>query len=83
MLMSRDEASAPNSVTYSNLIHGLCQLGRLEEAFKDKMGENGCEPTTRTYTVLIKALCDKGFGLFDEMVGKGGYKASVHTYTPF
>ncbi|KAJ4886032.1 Pentatricopeptide repeat-containing protein [Raphanus sativus] len=82
-VMSRDEASAPNSVTYSNLIHELCQVGRLEEVFvfKDKMGENGCEPSTRTYTVLIKALCDKGFSLFDEMVGKGGCKASVHTYT--
>ncbi|KAF8094622.1 hypothetical protein N665_0358s0004 [Sinapis alba] len=86
-VMSREEASAPNSVTYSNLIHGLCEVERLDEAFgfKDRMGENGCQPSTRTYTVLIKALCDrglvdKGFSLFDEMVGKG-CKANVHTYT--
>ncbi|KAG2318174.1 hypothetical protein Bca52824_021296 [Brassica carinata] len=87
-VMSREEASKPNSVTYSNLIHGLCEVGRLDEAFgfKERMGENGCQPSTRTYTVLIKALCDKGlvgkgFSLFDEMIGKGCCKASVHTYT--
>ncbi|KAJ0244348.1 Pentatricopeptide repeat-containing protein [Hirschfeldia incana] len=87
-VMSRDEVSAPNSVTYSNLIHGLCEVGRLDEAFgfKEQMGEKGCEPSTRTYTVLIKALCDKGlvekgFNLFDEMIGKGCCKANVHTYT--
>ncbi|CAN7113230.1 unnamed protein product [Brassica rapa subsp. narinosa] len=86
-VMSREEVSEPNSVTYSNLIHGLCEVGRLNEAFvfKEQMGEKGCEPSTRTYTVLIKALCDeglveKGFILFDEMRTKG-CKANVHTYT--
>ncbi|CAH8356455.1 unnamed protein product [Eruca vesicaria subsp. sativa] len=86
-VMSREEGSAPNSVTYSVLIHGLCEVGRIDEAFgfKDQMSEKGCEPSTRTYTVLIKALCDKGlvekgFGLFDEMRAKG-CKGNVHTYT--
>ncbi|XP_048616821.1 pentatricopeptide repeat-containing protein At3g07290, mitochondrial-like [Brassica napus] len=86
-VMSREEVSEPNSVTYSNLIHGLCEVGRLNEAFvfKEQMGKKGCEPSTRTNTVLIKALCDeglveKGFTLFDEMRTKG-CKANVHTYT--
>ncbi|CAA7050917.1 unnamed protein product [Microthlaspi erraticum] len=86
-VMSREESSAPNSVSYSILIHGLCQVGRLEEAFglKAQMSEKSCQPSTRTYTVLIKALCDRGlidkaFNLLDEMVARG-CKPNVHTYT--
>ncbi|CAH2054662.1 unnamed protein product [Thlaspi arvense] len=86
-VMSREETCAPNSVSYSILIHGLCEVGRLEEAFglKDQMPEKGCQPSTRTYTVLIKALCDKGsiekaFNLLDEMIARG-CKPNVHTYT--
>ncbi|XP_010524658.1 PREDICTED: pentatricopeptide repeat-containing protein At3g07290, mitochondrial isoform X2 [Tarenaya hassleriana] len=86
-VMSRDASCGPNSVTYSILIHGLCEKDRLEEAFrlKDQMREKGCQPSTRTYTVLIKALCDKGLiekalNLLDEMVA-GGCKPNAHTYT--
>ncbi|KAL9290627.1 Pentatricopeptide repeat-containing protein mitochondrial [Arabidopsis thaliana] len=86
-VMSKEVTCAPNSVSYSILIHGLCEVGRLEEAFglKDQMGEKGCQPSTRTYTVLIKALCDRGlidkaFNLFDEMIPRG-CKPNVHTYT--
>ncbi|KAL1211950.1 Pentatricopeptide repeat-containing protein [Cardamine amara subsp. amara] len=86
-VMSREETCAPNSVSYSILIHGLCEVGRLEEAFglKDQMREKGCQPSTRTYTVLIKALCDrvligKAFNFLDEMIARG-CKPNVHTYT--
>ncbi|CAN8260171.1 unnamed protein product [Cochlearia groenlandica] len=86
-VMSKEETCAPNSVSYSVLIHGLCQIERLEEAFgfKDRMCEKGCKPSTRTYTVLIKALCDRGlidraFKLFDEMIDVG-CKPNIHTYT--
>lgn len=86
-VMSREGTCPPNSVSYSILIHGLCEVGRLEEAFglKDQMGEKGCQPSTRTYTVLIKALCDRGlidkaFNLLDEMTARG-CKPNVHTYT--
>ncbi|EOA31849.1 hypothetical protein CARUB_v10015076mg [Capsella rubella] len=86
-VMSREGNCAPNSVSYSILIHGMCEVGRLEEAFglKDQMGEKGCHPSTRTYTVLIKALCDRGlidgaFSMFDEMTARG-CKPNAHTYT--
>ncbi|XP_021814188.1 pentatricopeptide repeat-containing protein At3g07290, mitochondrial isoform X1 [Prunus avium] len=86
-IMSKGGGCGPNSVTYSILIHGYCQIGKLDEAFhlKKEMSEKGCQPTTRTYTVLIKALCDigstdKALGLLDEMVSKG-CKPNVHTYT--
>ncbi|KAA8543542.1 hypothetical protein F0562_021712 [Nyssa sinensis] len=86
-IMSKEDGCNPNSVTYSILIHGLCEAGRLDEAFqlKEEMSEKGCQPSTRTYTILIKAICDAGFidkalGLLDEMVTKG-CKPNVHTYT--
>lgn len=86
-IMSKLDGCGPNSVTYSTLIHGLCEAGKLEEAFglKEEMSEKGCLPSTRTYTVLIKAVCYVGFinktlSLLDEMVAKG-CKPNVHTYT--
>ncbi|XP_022758749.1 pentatricopeptide repeat-containing protein At3g07290, mitochondrial [Durio zibethinus] len=86
-VMSRPDGCGANSVTYSILIHGLCEIGRVEEAFalKEGMKENGCQPTTRTYTVLVKALCDDGLigtalDLVGEMIGKG-CKPNVYTYT--
>ncbi|KAL2488274.1 Pentatricopeptide repeat-containing protein [Forsythia ovata] len=86
-LMSAKDGCGVNSVTYSILVHGLCEVGRLDEAckLKEEMSKKGCPPSTRTYTVLIKATCDvgminKAFGLFDEMVRRG-CKPNVHTYT--
>lgn len=85
--MSKGENCRPNSVTYSILIHGLCDAGRLEGAFqlKQEMVEKGCQPSTRTYTVLIKAMCDigmtdKAMNMLDEMVTKACVP-NVHTYT--
>eukprot|EP00261_Vitis_vinifera_P031865 XP_019073108.1 PREDICTED: pentatricopeptide repeat-containing protein At3g07290, mitochondrial isoform X2 [Vitis vinifera] len=85
--MSKEENCRPNSVTYSILIHGLCEAGRLEEAFqlKQEMVEKGCQPSTRTYTVLIKAKCDigmtdKAMKMLDEMATKACVP-NVHTYT--
>ncbi|KAL6339488.1 hypothetical protein AAG906_033027 [Vitis piasezkii] len=85
--MSKEESCRPNSVTYSILIHGLCEAGRLEEAFqlKQEMVEKGCQPSTRTYTVLIKAKCDigmtdKAMNMLDEMATKACVP-NVHTYT--
>ncbi|KAK2971429.1 hypothetical protein RJ640_025379 [Escallonia rubra] len=86
-IMSEEEGCGANSVTYSILIHGLCEAGRLGEAcrLKEEMSEKGCQPSTRTYTVLIKAICDigltdKALVLLDEMVKKG-CNPNVHTYT--
>ncbi|XP_048429627.1 pentatricopeptide repeat-containing protein At3g07290, mitochondrial isoform X2 [Pyrus x bretschneideri] len=86
-IMSKSHGCEPNSVTYSILVHGYCEIDKLDEAFrlKEEMSEKGCLPSSRTFTVLIKALCDigstdKALGLLDEMVTKG-CKPNVHTYT--
>ncbi|KAE8659317.1 Pentatricopeptide repeat-containing protein [Hibiscus syriacus] len=86
-VMSESDGCGANSVTYSILIHGLCENGRVEEAFalKEGMSQKGCQPSTRTYTVLVKALCDDGsigkaLDLVSEMIGKG-CKPNVYTYT--
>ncbi|KAH6814412.1 hypothetical protein C2S51_023430 [Perilla frutescens var. frutescens] len=86
-LMLEEDGCGVNSVTYAILVHGLCEVGRLDEAFrlKEEMSKNGYKPSTHTYTVLIKAMCDKGlmnraFDLLDEMMKKG-CKPNVYTYT--
>ncbi|XP_065873203.1 pentatricopeptide repeat-containing protein At3g07290, mitochondrial [Euphorbia lathyris] len=85
--MSKTIGCEPNSVTYSTLIHGLTEVGKVAEAFelKEEMSKKGCLPSTRTYTILIKAVCDNGLidkalSLLNEMVGKG-CKPNVHSYT--
>lgn len=86
-VMSKSDGCGANSVTYSILIHGLCEIGKVEEAFalKEVMKEKGSQPSTRTYTVLVKALCDDGLigkalDLVGEMIAKG-CKPNVYTYT--
>lgn len=86
-IMSQRDGCGTNEVTFTILIHGLCEAGKLTEAFalKEKMVLNGCQPSTRTYTVLIKAICDsestdKAIYLLDEMVKKGN-NPNTHTYT--
>ncbi|KAK7407187.1 hypothetical protein VNO78_08889 [Psophocarpus tetragonolobus] len=76
-----------NVVSYTNLIHALCDTGHLDEALKlwSQMKEDGCFPSVRTYTVLIAALCDAGneveaLTLFGDMV-EGGCEPNVYTYT--
>ncbi|BAT99438.1 hypothetical protein LR48_Vigan284s000100 [Vigna angularis] len=76
-----------NAVPYTNLIHGLCEAGRLDDALTlwSQMREDGCFPTVRTYTVLIGALCESGkeveaLSLFGEMVERG-CEPNVYTYT--
>ncbi|GJW18757.1 ribonuclease H-like domain-containing protein [Tanacetum coccineum] len=51
-----------NEVTYTVLLHGLCEKGIVSEAFRltEEMAVYGCRPTTRTYNVLTKAVYDIG-----------------------
>ncbi|KAG6411890.1 hypothetical protein SASPL_124543 [Salvia splendens] len=86
-VMSGEGGCGVNSVTYTILVHGLCEVGRLEEAcgLREEMSEKGYRSSACTYTVLIKAMCDQGlmdraFGLMDEMAGEG-CKPNVYTYT--
>ncbi|KAI3760276.1 hypothetical protein L1987_50669 [Smallanthus sonchifolius] len=85
--MSERDGCGVNEVTFTVLIHGLCEAGRLIEAFelKEQMAVDGCRPSTRTYTVLIKGICDMGLTdkamcLLDEMV-KNGCDPNAHTFT--
>ncbi|KAJ0112700.1 hypothetical protein Patl1_01532 [Pistacia atlantica] len=63
-IMSKEDGCRPNSVTFSTLIHGLCEVGRLEEAFslKEEMSEKGCQPTMH----LLHRVVDNG--LFPDKV---------------
>ncbi|GMI73489.1 hypothetical protein like AT3G07290 [Hibiscus trionum] len=84
-VMSEPDGCGANSVTYSILIHGLCEIGRVEEAFdlKEGMKEKGFEPSTRTYSVLIKALCDDGLigkGRLRRVMGCSGRWPNIRTY---
>ncbi|PWA89166.1 pentatricopeptide repeat (PPR) superfamily protein [Artemisia annua] len=66
---------------------GIVGFGRVNEAWRgvDCNGGGEMRPTTRTYSVLIKAVCDMGLidkalCLVDEMV-KMGCEPNVHTFT--
>ncbi|CAL9174724.1 unnamed protein product [Musa hybrid cultivar] len=53
---------APDVVTYSTLIAGLCWAGRVEEALGvlDQMLEEECRPNVYTYTPIVHAYCSRG-----------------------
>ncbi|XP_068657968.1 pentatricopeptide repeat-containing protein At3g07290, mitochondrial-like [Aristolochia californica] len=54
--------SQPNSVTYSCLIHGLCNVGTIDEALDliKEMVAKGLGPTASTYTLPLTSLCEAG-----------------------
>ncbi|XP_028084935.1 putative pentatricopeptide repeat-containing protein At1g12700, mitochondrial [Camellia sinensis] len=57
-------------ITYSTLIHGLCNLGRWEEAkrmLRDMIDKN-VFPDVLTFTTLIDALCKEGMAKETEVV---------------
>lgn len=53
---------APDVITYSTLIAGLCWAGRVEEALGvlDLMLEEECRPNVHTYTPIVQAYCSRG-----------------------
>ncbi|KAJ9171112.1 hypothetical protein P3X46_019160 [Hevea brasiliensis] len=86
-LILRHCRNKSNEVSYTNLIHGLCEAGRVDEAISlfKKMKEGDCYPTVRTYTVIIDALFEnyrklEAINLFHEMRNRG-CEPNVHTYT--
>ena len=51
-----------DTVTYSTLIQGFCQSGKLnvaKELFQEMVSE-GAHPDIVTYKILLDGLCDKG-----------------------
>ncbi|XP_074319138.1 uncharacterized protein LOC141656164 [Silene latifolia] len=53
---------APEIVTYSILINGLCEAGRLVEAAKvfSFLVVKRLRPNVTTYTTMVKVLCRQG-----------------------
>uniref|UniRef100_J3M6V6 Pentacotripeptide-repeat region of PRORP domain-containing protein n=1 Tax=Oryza brachyantha TaxID=4533 RepID=J3M6V6_ORYBR len=53
---------APDVVTYSTLISGLCSAGQVAEALGvlDLMLEEGYQPNAHTYTPIMHAYCASG-----------------------
>lgn len=60
------------------LIKGLCECGKLEDAFYvlDEFPKQRCRPTVRTFSTLMHALCERGkieeaFELLERMEKEG------------
>ncbi|KAJ0052903.1 hypothetical protein Pint_01492 [Pistacia integerrima] len=55
-IMSKEDGCRPNSVTFSTLIHGLCEVGRLEEAFslKEEIKENKLKEEYAMFGKILK-----------------------------
>ncbi|PIN14776.1 hypothetical protein CDL12_12593 [Handroanthus impetiginosus] len=52
----------PQTYTLNLLIRGLCDLGRLEDAWElfDRMRDKGCEPNEYTFGILARGYCRYG-----------------------
>lgn len=67
----------PNAVSYSTLIHGLCEGGRLDEgmmAWRNMLAK-GCSTDVVAYGAMIRGLClggrlDDGVRLFNDMLAR-------------
>ncbi|XP_018472499.1 pentatricopeptide repeat-containing protein At1g06710, mitochondrial [Raphanus sativus] len=76
----------PNVVIYTEMIDGLCKVGKTDEAYKlmKVMEENGCEPNVVTYTALID-----GFGVIGkietclELLERMGTKGVAPNYVTY
>ncbi|KAI3823784.1 hypothetical protein L1987_05225 [Smallanthus sonchifolius] len=60
--MKLSDASYPNLITYSTLMDGLCEEGRLEEAvcLFEEMVSKKIVPDALTYNILINGFCRGG-----------------------
>ncbi|KAF3435055.1 hypothetical protein FNV43_RR22142 [Rhamnella rubrinervis] len=75
----REYGVGPSSRTLDIILHHLIKVGRTEEAydvFQKMSSEPGCEPTTSTYAIMMKMLCDEdrvdtAVKFWNEMRSKG------------
>ncbi|KAJ1695634.1 hypothetical protein LUZ63_012332 [Rhynchospora breviuscula] len=62
LVKMRECGCKPDVITYSTLILGLCQAGRVTEArgVLGLMSDEHCEPNVHTYTPILNAYCAAG-----------------------
>ncbi|CAN6883836.1 pentatricopeptide repeat-containing protein At1g06710, mitochondrial isoform X1 [Brassica napus] len=80
------DSCKPNVVIYTEMIDGLCKVGKTDEAYKlmKVMEENGCQPNVVTYTALID-----GFGVIGkietclELLERMGSKGVAPNYVTY
>ncbi|KAK3008500.1 hypothetical protein RJ639_013208 [Escallonia herrerae] len=81
---SLKEKFKPDVVVYTNLVHGWCRAGNIEEAERvfGEMKTAGLQPNVYTYSIVIDALCRCGqitraHDVFAEMIDVGCQPNSV------
>ncbi|GJU90183.1 putative tetratricopeptide-like helical domain-containing protein [Tanacetum coccineum] len=69
-----------NVITYTSLIHGLCNFGRESEAARMliDMEEKGVPPDARTYTTLVNTFCKQGSVKDAELVVQAMERRGLH-----
>ncbi|PIA46486.1 hypothetical protein AQUCO_01500199v1 [Aquilegia coerulea] len=85
--MRKAEVSYPNLITYSTLMGGLCNTGKLKEAIDlfEEMISKDILPDTLTYNILINGFCrggkvDRAKNILDFM-RKNGCQPNIFNYT--
>ncbi|GKB36513.1 pentatricopeptide repeat-containing protein [Tanacetum coccineum] len=73
-----------NVCSYTALVYGFSKKGLFREAYKIIEGDSGCHPNVKTYTTIIKGLCEYGrikeaLGLLGKME-KNGCDPDIVTY---
>ncbi|WJX43155.1 hypothetical protein P8452_30298 [Trifolium repens] len=78
----------PDLITYMTMIEGLCNVGRLEDAYSmlKVMKGHGCSPNSVVLSSILDGLCRSGSmerasELLDEMQKGGDCCPNVVTYT--
>ncbi|XP_068658103.1 pentatricopeptide repeat-containing protein At3g18020 [Aristolochia californica] len=78
----------PDIVTLNTVIHGLCKMGRVDEAikvFNDMLTGSFCSPDVVTYTTVISGLLDVGrieeaLNLLHQKMPESYCKPNIVTY---
>ncbi|XP_054783715.1 pentatricopeptide repeat-containing protein At1g09900-like [Prosopis cineraria] len=63
LYLMKKKGIIPSVCSYTALVYGFCKEGWCEEDLLhclDDMESDGCKPNVKTYTIIIKFLCDNG-----------------------